>query len=658
MLTVIREMAEESERKEHRAPAAQRVPRGGARARARTRSRARRRCSTSCATPASSTRAAPGSSRSRAAWSTARPGEELPEAPVESGVARPRRDPPGALRVPLLHGVRRRGRGARQGRARERARARSATRCSSSATRPRSRCTCTPTIPGRRSRSARALGVVEGVEIANMHHQTAQREERLLEGGAPPALATLETGLVAVCPGRGNRRLFESLGATRVIEGGQSMNPSAADILDGDRGRADGRRARPPEQLERHPHRRAGGGAQREDRARGPVEVGAGGLRGDGPLRLDELARRERAGACSRSSRRGRTGEITVASRDAKLDGVEIREGDVPRARGRRRGRVAARTLDAVVARGRRPRARRRPELPHDPDGRGRAAARRARRGARGASPRARASRSTTAASRTTRSSSSRSDRLAAPIRVLLVEDNDVYRDSLVFLLGRVGRDRRRRAVADGALGDPRASRARPGRRRARLPPPRRRRRDGRGRAPRAMPGTRGRLPERLRGRGRVRCRVERRRCARAQGRGDRRARRRSPRSGREVSAVNLTSENTAIVLDSTSDYPDAPARFPNMRFVPLYVRFGDETYRDYVELGPAEFYEKLRVVAGHAGDGAADAAGLRHRLRGARARTSGSTRSTSRRRSPARSRAPSSPRRRSAATGCASSTR
>jgi DegV family protein with EDD domain len=59
---------------------------------------------------------------------------------------------------------------------------------------------------------------------------------------------------------------------------------------------------------------------------------------------------------------------------------------------------------------------------------------------------------------------------------------------------------------------------------------------------------------------------------------------------------VNLTSENTAIVLDSTSDYPDAPARFPNMRLVPLYVRFGDDTYKDYVELGPTEFYEKLRV--------------------------------------------------------------
>jgi DegV family protein with EDD domain len=58
---------------------------------------------------------------------------------------------------------------------------------------------------------------------------------------------------------------------------------------------------------------------------------------------------------------------------------------------------------------------------------------------------------------------------------------------------------------------------------------------------------------------------------------------------------VNLTVENTAIVLDSTSDYPDAPSRFPNMRFVPLYVRFGDETYRDYVELAPEQFFEKLR---------------------------------------------------------------
>jgi DegV family protein with EDD domain len=61
---------------------------------------------------------------------------------------------------------------------------------------------------------------------------------------------------------------------------------------------------------------------------------------------------------------------------------------------------------------------------------------------------------------------------------------------------------------------------------------------------------------------------------------------------------MELSTENTAVVLDSVSDYPDAPSRFPNMRVVPLYVRFGDETYRDYVELGPQEFYEKLRRSA------------------------------------------------------------
>ena len=61
---------------------------------------------------------------------------------------------------------------------------------------------------------------------------------------------------------------------------------------------------------------------------------------------------------------------------------------------------------------------------------------------------------------------------------------------------------------------------------------------------------------------------------------------------------MNLTSLNTAIVLDSTADFPEAPQRFPNWRVVPLYVRFGDESYRDYVELGPTEFYARLRTAS------------------------------------------------------------
>jgi DegV family protein with EDD domain len=58
---------------------------------------------------------------------------------------------------------------------------------------------------------------------------------------------------------------------------------------------------------------------------------------------------------------------------------------------------------------------------------------------------------------------------------------------------------------------------------------------------------------------------------------------------------VALTAENTAIVLDSTADFPEAPTRFPNWRVVPLYVRFGTESYKDYVDLSPHDFYLRLR---------------------------------------------------------------
>jgi len=60
---------------------------------------------------------------------------------------------------------------------------------------------------------------------------------------------------------------------------------------------------------------------------------------------------------------------------------------------------------------------------------------------------------------------------------------------------------------------------------------------------------------------------------------------------------MQLTAENTAIVLDSTADYPDGPQRFPNWRVVPLYVRFGEESFRDYTELGPRDFYDRLRTA-------------------------------------------------------------
>ena len=59
---------------------------------------------------------------------------------------------------------------------------------------------------------------------------------------------------------------------------------------------------------------------------------------------------------------------------------------------------------------------------------------------------------------------------------------------------------------------------------------------------------------------------------------------------------MNLTVENTAIVLDSTADFPDASEHYANWRVVPLYVNFGTQSYKDGVELTAHEFYERLRT--------------------------------------------------------------
>ncbi len=80
--------------------------------------------------------------------------------------------------------------------------------------------------PGAALTLGTRVGTVEGVEIADMHKQALEREERLSLD-----LPTLETGVVVVAAGAGNRQLFVSYGAARVIEGGQTMNPSTADIV-------------------------------------------------------------------------------------------------------------------------------------------------------------------------------------------------------------------------------------------------------------------------------------------------------------------------------------------------------------------------------------------------------------------------------------------
>ena len=65
-----------------------------------------------------------------------------------------------------------------------------------------------------------------------MHVQTAERQERLTGMAVASRPTDRVTDIVAVVAGEGNRRLYKSLGAASIVEGGQSMNPSTADIVD------------------------------------------------------------------------------------------------------------------------------------------------------------------------------------------------------------------------------------------------------------------------------------------------------------------------------------------------------------------------------------------------------------------------------------------
>jgi uncharacterized protein len=69
-------------------------------------------------------------------------------------------------------------------------------------------------------------GVVSHLDVADMHEQVQQRDERLSADGAGPATC----GALAVITGNGMRALFESLGV-RVLDGGPTLNPSTYDVL-------------------------------------------------------------------------------------------------------------------------------------------------------------------------------------------------------------------------------------------------------------------------------------------------------------------------------------------------------------------------------------------------------------------------------------------
>lgn len=78
-----------------------------------------------------------------------------------------------------------------------------------------------------RPRQIRVTDLFE--EVAEEH---AQREATLTGAAEPEVLPPVATAVVAVSSGHGLESLFKQLGVQRVVTGGQTLNPSTAELLD------------------------------------------------------------------------------------------------------------------------------------------------------------------------------------------------------------------------------------------------------------------------------------------------------------------------------------------------------------------------------------------------------------------------------------------
>lgn len=87
--------------------------------------------------------------------------------------------------------------------------------------------------PGNLLNIAEAYGELIKIKIENMREQHAEivQKERDTFQEPPVSKEKQKYGIVTVVQGAGIAELFRSLGATTVIEGGQSMNPSTEDVM-------------------------------------------------------------------------------------------------------------------------------------------------------------------------------------------------------------------------------------------------------------------------------------------------------------------------------------------------------------------------------------------------------------------------------------------
>jgi DAK2 domain fusion protein YloV len=177
--------------------------------------------------------------------------------------------------------------------------------------------------PGTALNVGTRAGTIANVEIADMLRQTEARERRLLAAVPDPEDAS---AAVAVVVGAGNRRLYESLGAT-VVDGGQSMNPAAAELVEAvEAARAPEVVLLPNNENILMTARQAAGLTAKPVHVVATTSIPAGlaALVAFEPGRSAQ----ENAAEMAESAARVATGAVTRASRDVQLNGRSVAGGE------------------------------------------------------------------------------------------------------------------------------------------------------------------------------------------------------------------------------------------------------------------------------------------------------------------------------------------
>jgi DAK2 domain fusion protein YloV len=188
--------------------------------------------------------------------------------------------------------------------------------------------------PGRPLDYAAKLGTLTQISVENLQEQYREfvRHGEVTVPGRPQPLPVAEelgdTALVTVAPGAGLTRVFESLGVSAVVPGGQTMNPSTQQILKAIEGLNTEKAIVLPNNVNVIMAARQAGELSQKEVAVVPTTTIPQGI--SAVLAFNyQVDLETNAQMMEQAAHSVQTAEITTATRAAQINGVSVEEGEI-----------------------------------------------------------------------------------------------------------------------------------------------------------------------------------------------------------------------------------------------------------------------------------------------------------------------------------------